>query len=178
MSRIGKKEIKLPAGIHTIINNNNISIKGPKGELNYQYSDLIEIIQIDNIIKLQKKENTKKAQEIHGLSRSIINNMVIGVSKGFEKKLTIEGVGYRSQLEGNNLILNLGYSHPIKIEPPKNISISIKDSTNISITGINKQVVGEIAAKIRSMRPPEPYKGKGIRYIDEIVRKKVGKAGK
>nr|QCI07893.1 ribosomal protein L6 [Pleonosporium borreri] len=178
MSRIGKKEIKLPPGIHIIIENNNISIKGPKGELNYKYSDLIEIIQLDNIIKLKKIENTKTAQEIHGLSRSIINNMVIGVSQGFEKKLIIEGIGYRGQLEDKNLILNLGYSHPITIEPPMNIFINVENSTNISITGINKQTVGEIAAKIRSMRPPEPYKGKGIRYIDEIVRKKVGKAGK
>nr|QCI04804.1 ribosomal protein L6 [Bornetia secundiflora] len=178
MSRIGKKEIHLPKEIHAIINKSHIAIKGPKGELNYQMSELINVDKNNNTIILSKKDNTKKAQAIHGLSRSIINNMVIGVSIGFKKKLVIEGVGYRSQLEGKNLILNVGYSHPVKIEPPKDIKITVDNNTNILITGINKETVGQIAATIRSIRPPEPYKGKGIRYADEIIRRKVGKAGK
>nr|QCI08735.1 ribosomal protein L6 [Sphondylothamnion multifidum] len=178
MSRIGKKEIHLTNEIKVKINNHNILIEGPKGNLSYTFSDLINVIKEDNLIKVTKKDKTKKAQAIYGLSRSIINNMVIGVSKGFEKKLIIQGVGYRSQLEGKNLILNVGYSHPVTIEPPPNISIQVENNTNICVMGINKETVGQIAAKIRSIRPPEPYKGKGIRYIDETIRRKVGKAGK
>ena len=180
MSRIGKKAIQLTNEINVEIKDSQISITGPKGHLTYNFSKLIEVIKIDNenIIKLIKKDHSKQTQAIYGLSRSIINNMVLGVSKGFEKKLVIEGVGYRSQLEGKNLILNVGYSHPIKIIPPSDIIITVDNSTNISVIGINKEKVGEIAAKIRSIRPPEPYKGKGIRYIDEIIRRKVGKAGK
>lgn len=178
MSRIGKKEIEIPKGIEVKIYNNNISVKGPKGELSYNYSNLMQIEKLENIIKIYKIESSKKAREIHGLSRSIINNMIIGVSEGFEKNLIIEGVGYKSQLEGKNLILNLGYSHQIIIKTPKNIDIKVNKNTNISIKGINKEIVGQIAAKIRSLRPPEPYKGKGIRYINEKIRRKVGKAGK
>nr|QCI08015.1 ribosomal protein L6 [Plumaria plumosa] len=178
MSRIGNQEIILPKGITAFIENSNISIVGPKGKLSYQVSTLIAIKNKENIIQLVNNSQTKKGREIHGLSRSIINNMVIGVSKGFEKKLKIEGVGYRSHLENNNLILNVGYSHPVIIEPPQSISIKIENSTNISIMGINKEIVGQIAAKVRSIRPPEPYKGKGIRYENEYIRRKVGKAGK
>jgi len=178
MSRIGKKEIIIPQNIKALIDNSLISIKGPKGNLSYKVSNLIQIHYIDNKIKLTKKINSKTAQAIHGLSRSIINNMVIGVSNGFEKKLLIQGVGYRSQIEGKTLILNVGYSHPVRIEPPKDIEIKVENNVNISVCGINKELVGQIAAKIRAIRPPEPYKGKGIKYLEENIRRKVGKAGK
>ena len=178
MSRIGKKEISIPQGIEVNINGREISVKGPKGSLSYIISSLIQIINKNNCLALETNENSKKAREIHGLSRSIIFNMIQGVSKGFEKKLIIEGVGYRSQLEDNQLILNVGYSHPVKIIPPDNIKIHVESNTNISIQGIDKELVGQTAAQIRAIRPPEPYKGKGIRYINEKIRRKVGKAGK
>nr|YP_009398740.1 ribosomal protein L6 [Kuetzingia canaliculata]ARW67926.1 ribosomal protein L6 [Kuetzingia canaliculata] len=178
MSRIGKKEISLPKDIDIQINEQHISVKGIKGELHYNLSKLIQITKTENTIKLIKKEQTQQAREIHGLSRSIINNMIVGVSKGFNKKLVIHGVGYRSQIEGENLVLNVGYSHPVSIKPPKDIKIAVENNTNIIISGINKEIVGQMAAKIRSTRPPEPYKGKGIRYEHEIIKRKVGKAGK
>nr|YP_009332881.1 50S ribosomal protein L6 [Membranoptera tenuis]AKL79137.1 50S ribosomal protein L6 [Membranoptera tenuis] len=178
MSRIGKKLITIPNNVKANINNSIISINGPKGELSYNISKLIKVEKIEDKLKLTKNDNHKKAQAIHGLSRSIINNMVIGVSKGFEKNLVINGVGYRSQMEGKNLILHVGYSHPVNIKPPEEIQIKVENSTNISITGIDKEIVGQIAAKIRSIRPPEPYKGKGIKYINENIKRKIGKAGK
>jgi len=180
MSRIGKKIIVLPPEIQAKIENSCIFISGPKGELQHHISPEIEVNlnNSDKTIKIKKLNNTKQAQALHGLYRSIINNMVIGVSKGFEKKLIINGVGYRSQNEGNNLILNVGYSHPINIKPPNDINIKVENNINITVSGINKETVGQIAAKIRATRPPEPYKGKGIRYSNEIIRRKVGKAGK
>nr|QCI06020.1 ribosomal protein L6 [Delesseria sanguinea] len=178
MSRIGKKVIIIPDTVKAKIDNSIISIHGSKGELSYNISRLITIERIEDKLKLTKNYNHKKAQAIYGLSRSIINNMVIGVSEGFEKKLVINGVGYRSQMEGKNLILHVGYSHPVNIKPPKNIQIKVENSTNISIIGTDKEIVGQIAAKIRSIRPPEPYKGKGIKYINENIKRKIGKAGK
>nr|YP_009398099.1 ribosomal protein L6 [Gredgaria maugeana]ARW67285.1 ribosomal protein L6 [Gredgaria maugeana] len=178
MSRIGKKEIIIPNNIEVILNESEILVKGVKGKLSYNVSKLIEIQITESIIKLRKKNETQQTQAIHGLSRSIINNMIIGVSEGFEKKLIIQGVGYRSQMKGKNLILSMGYSHTVKIEPPENINIRVENNTNIFISGINKETVGQIAATIRSVRPPEPYKSKGIRYENEIVKQKIGKAGK
>nr|YP_009298081.1 ribosomal protein L6 [Plocamium cartilagineum]AOM68019.1 ribosomal protein L6 [Plocamium cartilagineum] len=178
MSRIGRKIIYLPNQITATIKNLDISIIGPKGKLSYKLSKLINIEQKNNTLQLTQNNNSKKSQALHGLSRTIINNMVIGVSEGFSKKLHIEGVGYRSQMEGKNLILNVGYSHTITIKPPDNIKIIVENNTNIIIYGIDKTVVGQIAAKIREVRPPEPYKGKGIRYSNENIRRKVGKAGK
>ena len=178
MSRIGKKIIILSDTINTTINNSIVSIKGPKGELTYKLSPLITIEKEDSILKLHKINESKEAQILYGLSRTIINNMVIGVSKGFSKKLEIRGVGYRAQMEGSKLILNVGYSHPVIIEPPNQISITVENNTNITISGINKEIVGQTASKIRQIRSPEPYKGKGIRYLNEMVKRKVGKAGK
>lgn len=178
MSRIGKKEILVPNNVEITLNKSTISVKGHQGELSYNISNLLKIETQENKITIKKKYITQQAQAIHGLSRSIINNMVIGVSKGFEKKLIIQGVGYRAQMEGKNLILNLGYSHPIIIKPPKEINIKVENNTNIFVSGIDKEVVGQISSTIRSKRPPEPYKGKGIRYENENVRRKVGKAGK
>lgn len=178
MSRIGKKTILLSKEIQAKIDNSHISINGPKGKLSFTLNDLITIEQINNNLQLSPLNNSKKAQELYGLSRTIINNMVIGVSEGFQKELVIQGVGYRAQMNGNNLILNVGYSHSVNINPPKDINIKVENSTKIIVYGINKETVGQIAAQIRAIRPPEPYKGKGIRYINENVKRKVGKAGK
>ena len=178
MSRIGKKEIIIPNNAEVVINNQNIVVKSESKEISYTVSELIELEKVNNRLIVKKKNLTQKAKAIHGLSRSIINNMIIGVCRGFEKKLVIEGVGYRAQMEGNNLLLNLGYSHPIKVETPKGLKIKVDNNTNILISGISKEQVGQLAATVRSMRPPEPYKGKGIRYENEVVRRKVGKAGK
>nr|YP_009244611.1 ribosomal protein L6 [Agarophyton chilense]AMK96853.1 ribosomal protein L6 [Agarophyton chilense]ASP44747.1 50S ribosomal protein L6 [Agarophyton chilense]UAD84421.1 ribosomal protein L6 [Agarophyton chilense] len=180
MSRIGKKPINLPQNINITIIENHVQIQGPKGELLYKIPKLIQIEQdlTNNKLFLYKTKNTKEAQKLYGLSRTLVNNMIIGVSQGFEKRLQIQGVGYRSQLNGNNLILNVGYSHTVIIKPPKNIIIEVENNTNITIKGIQKEQVGEIAAQIRRIRPPEPYKGKGIRYLNEAVNLKVGKSGK
>jgi len=179
MSRIGKSPIKLNSEIIVKLNNQNITIKGPKGTLKYSLPYLIDLEQNKEFLIVKTKNDTKKAKELHGLSRTIINNMVIGVSKGFCKELEIQGVGYRAQIsKNNNLILNVGYSHPVNIKTPEGIKIEVNNNTQLKIQGINKEIVGQLAAQIRSIRPPEPYKGKGIRYHNEIIRKKVGKAGK
>nr|YP_009391700.1 ribosomal protein L6 [Laurenciella marilzae]ARW59844.1 ribosomal protein L6 [Laurenciella marilzae] len=178
MSRIGKKEIIIPSNTEIKVNQSNISVKGRKGQLNHKLPKSISIKQHNNTIQLIKNNDSKKTKELYGLSRSIINNMILGVSQGFEKKLVIQGVGYRSQIEGKNLILNVGYSHPVHIKPPNGINIKVENNTNIYISGINKEEVGQVAATIRDIRPPEPYKGKGIRYENEKIKRKVGKAGK
>lgn len=182
MSRIGKQIIALSDKIDTRIENNLVIVKGPKGELSQTISELISVnLEKDNntkIIRVTTNTSTKKAQQLHGLSRTLINNMVIGVSQGFSKHLEIQGVGYRAQMDGRKLVLNVGYSHPVILDPPKDISIKVDNNTNLTISGIDKEMVGQIASKIRAIRPPEPYKGKGIRYKAEIVKKKIGKAGK
>nr|QVY57964.1 50S ribosomal protein L6 [Betaphycus gelatinus] len=178
MSRIGKKSILLPKEIKVSIEKSIITINGPKGILSYKLSHMISIENNGDELKLYPNDKTQASQALYGLSRSIINNMVIGVSIGFKKTLEIQGVGYRCQMDGNNLVLNIGYSHPVIIEPSKNIYITIEDNTKITISGIDKEKVGQLAAKIRKTRPPEPYKGKGIRYLNEQVKRKVGKAGK
>uniref|UniRef100_UPI0030024A1D ribosomal protein L6 n=1 Tax=Anunuuluaehu liula TaxID=3049639 RepID=UPI0030024A1D len=178
MSRIGKKIIILPKKVNADIKESLISIRGPKGKLSYKLSKLINIEQKNNQLKLRINNIDKESKALYGLSRTIINNMVIGVSDGFSKRLEIQGVGYRAQIDGKNLVLNVGYSHTIKIIPPEGISIAIENNTHIMVSGINKEIVGQVAAKIREVRPPEPYKGKGIRYLGEKVRRKVGKAGK
>nr|YP_009295934.1 ribosomal protein L6 [Schimmelmannia schousboei]AOM64869.1 ribosomal protein L6 [Schimmelmannia schousboei] len=178
MSRIGKKTIIIPDKINTQIKNSTIYVEGPKGQLSYCMSEKLKIQKDDKEITISRIHNNKESQALHGLSRTIINNMIIGVTKGFEKKLEIKGVGYRCQMQGKNLILNVGYSHPIEIKPHKDIAIQVENNTSIIVSGINKELVGKIAAQIREIRPPEPYKGKGIRYHNENVRRKVGKAGK
>lgn len=178
MSRIGTVPIQIPENIYVYIDGPRISIQGPKGQLSYQVSNLIKVENTKYELKLHPLKENDHSRAIHGLSRTIINNMMIGVSEGFKKQLEIHGVGYRLQMEEKNLILNVGYSHPITIKPPEGISISIENNTKIIISGINKEIVGQVAAKIRSIRPPEPYKGKGIRYMKEKIKRKVGKAGK
>ena len=179
MSRIGKTPIILHPKVNIKIKDNYILISGPKGELKYSVPKNIKIIEQQKKLIIQRKDESKNAKALHGLSRTIINNMVIGVSQGFCKILKIQGVGYRAQIDNqNNLILNVGYSHPINIITPPEINIEVENNTLIKIKGIDKAYIGELAAKIRSIRPPEIYKGKGIRYDDEIIKKKIGKAGK
>lgn len=181
MSRIGKKTITLPDYISASLEKNKIIITGPKGKLSYLIPAKIkvEINKVNDIktINITTTEIIKKSKELHGLSRTLINNMITGVSKGFHKELEIQGVGYRCQMDQEKLILNIGYSHNITINPPQGISIAVH-TNNIIISGINKELVGQVAATIRAARQPEPYKGKGIKYKSEIIRKKVGKAGK
>lgn len=182
MSRIGKKSIILTDQIETSIHDNIITVKGPKGTLSQQISKKI-------LVTLQEEEGVKKlcidpiqkdqvSNQLHGLSRTLVNNMVIGVTQGFTKLLEIHGVGYRSQVENNNLILNIGFSHPVIIKAPENIQMEVTNGSEIKVSGINKEVVGQVAAQIRAVRPPEPYKGKGIHYKGEAIIRKVGKAGK
>jgi large subunit ribosomal protein L6 len=182
MSRIGKQSIILSEKIRTAIKNNLVTVAGPRGELSQKISKLIEVkIQESSeirVLSLHRLSDTKQCQQVHGLSRTLINNMVIGVTEGFSKQLEIQGVGYRSQLDGKKLVLSVGFSHQVIVDPPAGIDIKVNNNTNILISGIDKEMVGQVAAKIRAIRPPEPYKGKGIRYKGEIVKKKVGKAGK
>lgn len=178
MSRIGKLPVTIPDKVTVTLTNQQISVKGPKGELSRDLNPLITVRQEDNNLKVTPINNTLKAQQVHGLYRRLIANMILGVNKGFERKLILQGVGYRSQVQGKKLILNVGFSHQVEIPAPDGISIAVEANTNVTISGIDKQLVGQIAANIRSVRPPEPYKGKGIRYEGEYVRQKVGKAGK
>lgn len=182
MSRIGKQAIILSDTVSVNIQNNMITVQGPKGEQSQNISSLINLtiqkLNDKKLLCLTIKNRSKQSQALYGLSRTLINNMIIGVTEGFSKHLEIQGVGYRSQMDRDKLILNVGYSHPVVITPPKNVFIQVENNTNISISGINKETVGQLASTIRAIRPPEPYKGKGIRYKGEIVKKKVGKAGK
>jgi large subunit ribosomal protein L6 len=178
MSRIGKLSIKIPPKVEVKIDNQNINVSGPHGQLSRKISDLILVTTENNEISVKPKDNSREARSLHGLSRTLINNMVVGVSNKFERRLEIKGVGYRSQVQGKDLILNLGYSHPVTIPIPEGINIAVEANVNILITGIDKEAIGQLAATIRSKRPPEPYKGKGILYKDEVIKRKVGKSGK
>ena len=179
MSRIGKSPIKLKNNIKVIIENKHINIKGPKGQLNHLIPENITVQHKDQTLFIETLNDNKITKKLHGLSRTIINNMVIGVSEGFNKILEIHGVGYRAQIEKEKyLTLNVGYSHPVEIVVPEGIKIKVENNTTITVQGINKSIVGQISSQIRAIRPPEPYKGKGIRYKNEIIKKKVGKAGK
>nr|YP_009369907.1 50S ribosomal protein L6 [Boldia erythrosiphon]ARO90595.1 50S ribosomal protein L6 [Boldia erythrosiphon] len=178
MSRIGKKNILLPDKVSVIIKDHTVTVRGPKGELSRIFPDSINVGLATKHLHITQTIISKKSNQLHGLSRTMLYNMVNGVSSGFTKSLEIQGVGYRSQMEGKSLILNLGYSHPVKIDPPEGIIITVENNVNINIMGIDKELVGEVAANIRSIRSPEPYKGKGVRYSNEYVQRKVGKAGK
>ena len=180
MSRIGKRPITLPAGVTVDVKKGNeVTVKGAKGQLMNRF-DPDMIIKMDGgVLNVERPTDSREHRSLHGLTRSLLNNMVVGVSEGFQKKLDIEGVGYRSEINGDKLVLIVGYSHPVVIDPPSNTSFAVENrGRQIIISGIDKQVVGEIAAQIRKVRPPEPYKGKGIRYAGEQVRRKAGKAGK
>ena len=177
MSRIGKKPISLPAGVDIMLENNVITVKGPKGSLDFQIPGDIKVIKEENTLLIERNSDAKKDRALHGLTRALIANMVEGVTKGFEKKLELVGVGYRAQMQGKKLVINIGYSHPVEIEPPEGVEFEVPAVTKITVKGIDKQLVGNTAAHIRAVRKPEPYKGKGIKYENETIRRKAGKAG-
>ena len=178
MSRIGRMPIAVPAGVTVeIAENNKVTVKGPKGELSRVLSSAMEIKQEDGQILISRPNDLKKMKSLHGLTRSLLNNMVVGVTDGYTKELEVNGVGYRASKSGNKLTLNLGYSHPVVMEDPEGVESTV-DGNKIVIKGIDKEKVGQYAANIRDKRRPEPYKGKGIKYVDEVIRRKVGKTGK
>lgn len=179
MSRIGRMPVAVPKGVEVEIKGAHLRVKGPKGELKQIFSASMQISLENDQIIVQRPTDERIDRAMHGMTRALVNNMVVGVSTGFEKILEVNGVGYRAELQGTDLMLYVGYSHPIKVEPPGGISFDVDIKTRqIKVAGFDKQLVGQIAANIRKVRPPEPYKGKGIRYIDEVVRRKAGKAGK
>jgi large subunit ribosomal protein L6 len=179
VSRIGKAPIEIPSGVEIKVSEANlVTVKGPLGQLDEQISKAMKITIEGNELLVERPTNNKLHRSLHGLSRSLINNMVVGVTKGYEKKLEIQGVGYRAAKKGKVLDLQLGHSHPIEMEDPEGITVEVPANTQIIVKGINKALVGNYAAKIRNWRKPEPYKGKGIRYADEYVRRKEGKSGK
>jgi large subunit ribosomal protein L6 len=170
--------ITIPQGVTVDVNNSTVRVKGPKGELSRSFDPDMQISLEDGTLIVQRPTDRRRHRALHGLTRSLLNNMVVGVSEGFVRRLEIQGVGYRAGLQGEDLVLNVGYSHPVVVEPPDGISFQVeKNYREISVSGVDKEMVGEMAARIRRVRPPEPYKGKGIRYEGEYVRRKAGKAG-
>ena len=179
MSRIGKKPIQVPAKVAVTIEKQKVTVKGPKGELSIDIHPDMTVTQEDGTLVVERPTDERRHRALHGLTRALIANMVTGVSEGFRKSLQIEGVGYGSDLRGKDLVMRLGYSHEIVVNPPADVSFNIEDRGRmIHVDGIDKQVVGQVAANIRELRPPEPYLGKGVRYSDEIIRRKAGKTGK
>ncbi|MCH7729931.1 50S ribosomal protein L6 [Patescibacteria group bacterium] len=177
MSRIGKQPIELPSGVSVEVSGKVVFVRGPKGSLDKKLPDGIEVVVKNSEVKVEKKKNTLKTKALHGTLRALINNMVRGVSEGWTKELELVGTGYRAEAVGPDLVLNVGYSHSVKIQAPEGIFFKVQ-KTEIIIEGVDKELVGQIAAKIRAVRPPEPYKGKGIKYKDEVIRRKPGKAAK
>ncbi len=177
MSRIGRSPIPIPEGVTVDIKKNTVRVKGPKGELEQRVNPDITVELQENEILVKRPTDNRQHRSMHGLYRSLLNNMVTGVSKGFEKKLEIVGVGYRAEKKGKSVTFLLGYSHPIVFVPPEGIEMGVENNTQVYVRGIDKELVGLVAAKIRSLRPPEPYKGKGVRYVGEKVRRKAGKSG-
>jgi len=178
MSRIGNKVITVPAGVEVNIVDNFATVKGPKGELKQQFDKDMTFNIEGSEITVVRPSDSKRHRTVHGTTRAILANMVAGVSTGFKKELELIGVGYRAQMQGKKLVLSVGYSHPVEFEEIEGIKLGVEGNTKVSIEGINKEVVGQYAAKVRAVRPPEPYKGKGIRYVGEYVRRKEGKTGK
>jgi large subunit ribosomal protein L6 len=186
MSRIGKRPINIPAKVTVTLSGQQVAVKGPRGELSWVLPPEVLIAQESDTLVVTRRDESRPARQRHGLCRTLVSNMVEGVSQGFQRRLEIQGVGYRAQMSGSNLTLNVGYSHPVEIVPPPGVSLEIEDNTGkkvnqgtlVIVSGIDKEVVGNTAAQIRAVRPPEPYKGKGIRYSGEVVRRKVGKTGK
>ncbi len=179
MSRIGRAPITVPAGVEvTVSGSNHVTVKGPKGTLERDIVPQLNISVDAGVITVSRPDDTKENRSLHGLSRTLINNMVVGVTSGFEKKLEINGVGYRASKEGKNLVMNLGYSHQVIVPEIDGITVEVPDANHVTIKGIDKQKVGQFAAEVRGKRPPEPYKGKGIKYDYEVIRRKEGKTGK
>lgn len=177
MSRIGKMPITVPAGVTVTFENNFVTVKGPKGELSRQINKNMKLTLDNGVLTVERPSDEKEDRAMHGLSRTLINNMIIGVTQGFSKTLEINGVGYRAAKQGQNINFTLGFSHPVVKEPPAGITFEVPAPNKIVVSGADKEVVGAVAAEIRTLRPPEPYKGKGIRYEGEFVRRKIGKAG-
>ena len=178
MSRIGKMPITVPAGVTVTIEDNHVTVKGPKGELTRQINKNMKLTMDNGVITVERPDDEKESRSLHGLSRTLINNMIHGVTEGYEKVLEVNGVGYRAAKQGKKLTLNLGYSHPVEMEDPEGIETVCDGQNKIIVKGISKEKVGQYAAEIRDKRRPEPYKGKGIKYADEVIRRKVGKTGK
>lgn len=178
MSRIGNKPVVIPAGVTVDVKDHTVTVKGPKGELSYTFNQNISLEQREGEVVFSRSDDSKENKTIHGTTRAVFNNMVVGVTEGFQKELELIGVGYRAQLQGKKLVLNVGYSHPVEFTPEEGVEIEVPSNTKVIVKGYDKQKVGELAANIRGVRPPEPYKGKGIRYVDEFVRRKEGKTGK
>ncbi|HCP06981.1 MAG: 50S ribosomal protein L6 [Synergistales bacterium 58_81] len=177
MSRIGRKLIDIPSGVSLSVDGGKVKVKGPKGELSVDLVPGIDISVEDSAIKVTRQSDDKKTRAYHGMMRALVNNLVQGVSSGFERQLEIVGVGWRAQMQGKTLVMNLGFSHPVEYTPPEGVEITTDGPTKITVKGIDKQAVGHTAAVIRGFRPPEPYKGKGIRYVGEHIIRKAGKAG-
>ncbi|MFN2150347.1 MAG: 50S ribosomal protein L6 [Anaerolineales bacterium] len=179
MSRIGRMPVVVPQGVDVEIKGSFVRVKGPKGQLQHTFPADMEISMEDGQIAVKRPSDERTHRALHGMTRALINNMVVGVSQGFEKVLEVNGVGYRAEMSGKNLVLNVGYSHPVEVEPPDGIAFDVDTRTRqIKVQGYDKVEVGQVAANIRAIRPPEPYKGKGIKYLDERIRRKAGKAGK
>ncbi|MDI3339772.1 MAG: 50S ribosomal protein L6 [Sphaerobacter sp.] len=178
MSRIGNRPIPIPPGVEVQIEPGVVHVKGPKGALQQRVHPAMQFERQNGTLLVRRPSDERQFKALHGLTRTLVANMVEGVTQGYRKDLEIQGVGYRAALEGKTLVLSLGFSHPVRVEPPEGISFVLESPTRIGVVGIDKQLVGEIAAQIRRIRPPEPYKGKGVRYLGERVRRKAGKAGK
>ena len=178
MSRIGKNPISVPTGVEVKVDGQDVAVKGPKGDLSVSIAEPISVSLDDGVVTVSRPDEERESRSLHGLSRTMINNMIVGVTDGYSKSLEIVGTGYRVLAKGSNLEFALGYSHSITVEPPEGLSVTVDGQTKLAVHGIDKQLVGETAANIRKLRKPEPYKGKGVRYAGENVRRKVGKAGK
>jgi len=178
MSRIGLKPVPVPSGVEVAIDGTKVTVKGSKGELRREFSEGISFEMSDGEIVVSRADESRESKALHGLSRALLHNMVVGVTEGFSRRLEIQGVGYRASLKGSDIELQVGFSHPVMVSAPEGIAFEVSEPTRISVSGIDKQQVGQVAADIRAVRPPEPYKGKGIRYEGEYVRRKAGKAGK
>ena len=178
MSRIGKRPITIPAKVEVTIDGSQVLVKGPKGQLSRTLPTHVVVSKEGQTLNVTRRDDTRTSKQMHGLSRTLVANMVEGVSQGFQRRLEIQGVGYRAQVQGRNLVLNIGYSHQVQIDPPEGVQFAVENNTNVIVSGYDKEIVGNTAAKIRAVRPPEPYKGKGIRYAGEAVRRKAGKTGK
>ena len=178
MSRVGSKPVDLPQGVDVKVDGTTVTVKGSKGELNRLFHERVGFDVEESVVTVTRPDDTRESRALHGLSRALLNNMVVGVSDGFRKELEIQGVGYRATLKGKDIELLVGFSHPVVVEAPEGITFEVPEQTKIIVSGIDKELVGQVAANIRKVRPPEPYKGKGIRYVGEYVRRKAGKAGK
>lgn len=178
MSRIGRLPIDIPSGVDITIDGQHVAVKGPKGELALTVKEPIEASKVENQVIVTRPDDERSSRSLHGLSRTLINNLIIGVTEGYKKELEIVGTGYRIAAQGQGVEFQLGYSHPITVQPPEGITFTVEGNTKLVVSGIDKQAVGEVAANIRKLRKPEPYKGKGVRYAGENVRRKAGKAGK